>query len=330
MRVAHIAWYKRTPPDSHSGGVPLFGHYMARRLGARLYSWSDMPNRPACTEPQAAEMLGQWLVASGELKDVDAVIVDGFWGRGLAEFPRPVISVAHGTWRGIGLACRSPRAMELGDLQEAEYRRLPTVAVSNHAAVQLRTLYGVEPAAIIRNGVDLDEFHPVAQDHPRQPVVIYASDAYPKGGDLVEALCTRRPEIEFRTIGAPISGEAQAIAAGDVFVSPSRTDGCAYAGLQALACGLPVVASRVGLFADMDEYGVLDGCQVGESLLPPPAGTEPAIIERWSAALSRVLAQQRAMAVAARTWAERYASLELWEGQWRNFLEEITGGDASC
>jgi len=316
MRLAHIAFYKRS--EGHPGGVPLFGHYVEQRLGARLYSWSDMPQKARVDEPGAADLLGRWLVSSGALKDVDAVIVDGFWGRGLVDFPRTVIAVAHGTWKGIGLACNSAAAMSLGEIQQVEYRRLPTVALSQWTKWELQGLYGVEPTAIICNGVDLHEFAPRQNVARERPVAIYPSDAKPKGGDVIAALATRRPDIEFRLIGAGIGQEADAIAAGDIFVSPSRADGCPYAGLQALACGLPVVVSDVGLFADIED-GMMGGLPVGEKL--PVLVTDADAIEQWSQALTRVLAQREELSRGARAWAEKFGGLDRWEADWREFLQ---------
>jgi len=320
LNLAHIAFYKRS--EGHPGGVPLFGHYVEQQLGARLYSWSDMPQKARVDEAGAADLLGRWLVSSGALNDIEAVIVDGFWGRGLVDFDGPVISVAHGTWKGIGLACNSAEAMRLGEIQQAEYRRLPTVAVSHYTKWELQGMYGVEPAAIIANGLDLDEYQPRQHPARERPIAIYPSDAMPKGGDVIAALARRRPDIEFRLIGAGIGAEAEAIAAGDIFVSPSRADGCPYAGLQALACGLPIVASDVGLFADI-EGGMMNGLPVGETV--PVVATDDAAVEQWSQALTRVLARRQAVSLGARAWAEEFGGLDRWEADWREFLQGAMG-----
>jgi len=290
---------------------------MRRVLGARLWSWSDFPNRPAVSEPEAARILGEWLAANGSLSADDVVVVDGFWGRGLQRFPGRVVSVAHGTWRGIARATGSKQAEQLGIVQEAEYQRLPVVAVSEATRRELQELYGVKAAAVIRNGVDIEEFRPRGKSVRMKPVVVYPSNASAKGGDLVDALRRRRSDLDFRVIGAGIGQEAEAISQGDVYLSPSRTDGCAYAGLQALACGLPVVVSEVGLFADMQD-GKLDGCWLGHSL--PKVAVDGPTVEAWSHALSFVLKHASNMGRQARAWAERHGSLTRWEAEWRAFL----------
>lgn len=319
MKLAHISWFKRT--ENHSGGVPLFGHYVAQRLGATLFSWNDHPTKGKVDEPTAARMLGEWLIKSGQLADFDAVIVDGFWGAGLAGINVPVVCVAHGTWRAVARAMGSANAERMAKAQEPEYRRLPTVAVSQATARELSTIYGVKAAAVIVNGVDVQEFQPRPYSiENERPVAIYPSDAPGKGGDVIAALRLRRPEIEFRVIGAGIGQEAAAIAAGDFYVSPSRSEGCSYAALQAMACGLPVLASQVGMFANAHE-GVLDGYKIGETL--PAIGTDNAIIEMWSAAISRALVHREAWGRHARAWAERIGNLDRWEGEWREFLGRL-------
>lgn len=318
MTIAHIAYAKRS--DGHGGGVPLFGHYLARCLGAREWAWADYDvddKRSYRGEPAAAEALGKWLEASGKLDGVDAVVADGFWARGIEPAGIPVFSVAHGTWRGIARACGSPNAARLGDVQAGEYERRMTVAVSAHVERELRELYAVRTTATIRNGVDAEEFRPRVNGVRDRLVVIYPSDAWPKGGDVVAALKERMGGFEFRRIGAGIGGEAAAIAEGDIYLHPSRSDGNSYAALQAMACGLPMVASATGLFADM-RGGALDGFGIGACV--ERVGAEPDAVATWEAALLGVAGARRECGEAARAWIEEYATLERWTEQWRRLL----------
>jgi len=309
MRIAHIALAKRS--EGHPGGVPLFGHYLARCLGAQEFSWQDAPPHVQAGtggQENAAMRLGNFLSGTGVLDGYDAIVVDGFWGRGIPlSARRPMFSVAHNTWRSIGRALSSPGAMLLGETQAQEYTRVPTVAVSDQTARDLRDLYGVTAAATIRNAVDLREFCPAAHPPNPEPLVLYPSDHYPKGGDIVQALRRQMPDVRFDLMGGGIGEEATALQRGDVFLSPSRTEGCSYARLQALACGLPVVASETGIFADGPAP---DGVRVGTTV------GEIASLDAWESALRETIAERESLGRAARAWAETNASLEVWADQW--------------
>ena len=79
------------------------------------------------------------------------------------------------------------------------------------------------------------------------------------------------------------------LAAGDVFVQPSRSEGLPLAVLEAMAAGLPVVATRVG--------GVAEAVAEGETGYLVPSGDPPAL----AAALRKVLAApDRGAALGAR------------------------------
>ncbi len=340
MKVHHIAWYKRSAPDNHGGGVPLFGHYLARCFGAQEWSWSDFPKPlPRVDEPTAAQMLSHWLLHEGKLIRCKALVVDGFWGRGLTdeevrvsrEFGHPVVCVAHGTWRGIARATGSRAAAALGDVQAAEYARLPVVAVSERTAQDLRELYGVEPVAVIRNGVDTDEFRPRPKAPRERPVIIYPSDAPAKGGDVVAALKARCPQWEFRLLGAGIGQEAEAMAQGDVFLAPSRYEGCSYAALQALACGLPVVVTPTGMFAEQldpmrtwNEFQ-MNGCAMGAVVNPGLQALWPRfpLVENWEGALGYVLRDLSSWGNGRHLWARQYGSLTRWQQEWQHLLDSL-------
>ncbi len=312
----HVAWFRRS--EGHPGGVPYFGALLALCLGAVEHSWSDYPGRPPVDEPRAAELLSKHLDATGVFAPGDTVVVDGFWGRGLPDHPPyKVVVVAHGTWRGIARALKSDQAAKLGDVQAGEYARFPVVAVSEATAQELRDLYGVEPAAVIRNGVDTDEFRPREKTPRDRPVVIYPSDSYPKGGDVVKALRERMPDVEFRLLGGGIGEEAERMAQGDVFLAPSRTEGCSYAALQALACGLPVVASAVGMFTSAERD--LFGHGYFAEIIRPDHLQSPEL----QYAVERCLRNREGMSLAARLWAQQCASLPLWTTAWRTFLESL-------
>jgi glycosyltransferase involved in cell wall biosynthesis len=117
-----------------------------------------------------------------------------------------------------------------------------------------------------QKGIDLlvQAAEDLVQDFPNARILIWGDG--PQRNSLV-ALAQRLRLSRMQFVGET-DDPARAYAAMDVFCSPSRWEGCPYAVLEAMACGLPVVASDIAGHADLivdGESGVL--C---ESELPGP------------------------------------------------------------
>ncbi len=159
------------------------------------------------------------------------------------------------------------------------------VANSSAAAEQLRR-EGV-PAHKIRtipNGIDLDAFAHTRERRPLRRIVIVANLRVEKGHDtLIEAapaILERHPDVEFRIVGdGPLRrlleqdvaerglgsrfvffGQRHDVPAllaeSDLFVLPSRTEAAPNSVLEAMAAGLPCVATRVGGVPEFVNDGV--------------------------------------------------------------------------
>ncbi len=101
--------------------------------------------------------------------------------------------------------------------------------------------------------------------------------------------------------------------AGDVFVHPSRLEGLPLAILEAMAAGLPVVASRVGGIPE----AVMDG-ETGVLVAPGD-------VDALASALRRVLETAglaSALGTAGRTRAERFFSVEAMVSAYRRLYGE--------
>jgi glycosyltransferase involved in cell wall biosynthesis len=108
-------------------------------------------------------------------------------------------------------------------------------------------------------------------------------------------------------------GVYQALRAADVFVFPTLSEGFSKALLEAMAAGLPIVATGVGAAVDVLQHGQ-------NALLVPPASA-PAV----TAAVRRYLEDEglsRRLGDAARAAAERYRLDHVCQ-QWLNRIVEV-------
>jgi glycosyltransferase involved in cell wall biosynthesis len=225
-----------------------------------------------------------------------------------------------------------------GLFRRSRRRAARVIAVSEENRRTLEDVYGLPASAVevVYNGVDLARFaRPPGRDlrielnlHPKQPVVLTVARLLPNKGHryLVEAapeILMRFPDAHFIFAGdgaerVALEGQVAALdltdrfslvgfrddvedvlRAGDVFVLPSLAEGFALSLVEALAAGLPVIATRVGGAAEVIEHGI-------NGFLAPP-GDAPALAEGVITALTLDDAGRQRMSMAARATAERFS-----------------------
>ncbi|HEX4385651.1 MAG TPA: glycosyltransferase family 4 protein [Myxococcales bacterium] len=150
------------------------------------------------------------------------------------------------------------------------------VAWSNWTRASFIEDYGCreEDVEVIPPGIDLDQFTPGARDHEIPRILFVGGDFLRKGGDMLidvfrkrlkgkaELVLVTQAEIPeepgifvHRNLGANSPKLRELYANCDVFTLPTRADCYSLVCMEALAAGMPLVATRVGGIPDMIREG---------------------------------------------------------------------------
>ena len=209
---------------------------------------------------------------------------------------------------------------------------------------------GRMPVTVIHNGVDTDRYRPMPEERERARrefdiaadvfvVAYHGRLATPKRVDLViRAVAAAAREVPVRgliigdgpespslhelarELNAPISFTGhrddvpELLSAADAEITMSEIEGAPLAVIEALACGLPVIASKATSHPEVVEDGK------SGSLVEPgrPEGAAKAILE-----LARDPARQAELGTAARARAVEHFSSDAMLDRYESFLEEI-------
>lgn len=329
-------------PSSRSGGVERMCELLAdvlREDGWRVQIVGPGRDPSRWIYRVGAGPLAASLDANRAARELSPrlVITNGMLGVGV---PRDAahIHVYHGTMVGNTLAegSRLPwrerwrRGVGAGLSEALSARGATVVCVAEGAAREVRRFYRVRADAVIPNGIDSAIFRPAPRAQARRQLGLQEDERYClfvgrmqylKGADLLLG-SARRGGYRLLVAGAgDCPGAiglgilsppqlALAYAAADCVLFPSRYEACSYVVLEAIACGTPLLASRVGwiptLLEAVPEYEPLcielDVEDIAARLGELAQRATPAVLER------------------ARDWVLEHNSLESFARQWRALL----------
>lgn len=182
------------------------------------------------------------------------------------------------------------------------------------------TRLGARDVTTIPNSIDFARFTLPARERQARPTVgfVYSHEAF-KGGDVLAAAIARL-RTQFRDLAvvgfglrAPLSEHAglrdatftvqpaqsripALYASADVWLTASRLEGFGLPLLEALACGTPVVSTRVGAAEDLitpGANGALVAIDDAEALAREAAAILEWPSQRWSAASAQAASRAR-------------------------------------
>jgi glycosyltransferase involved in cell wall biosynthesis len=333
-----------SPAPGNTGGVERTSALLGRALEPK--GWRVEIVAPAEDPPRWASRTGVaplWAtrrLMTG-LPPADLVISSSAFG--LWSPPGvPRIHVFHGTLaehtlRGdLDLPLRERARRFLGSLlaEGGAGRHATRVAVSESAAREVRRWFREDVDEVIPNGVDTEVFRPRDRGEARSRLGLEPDGRYAlfvgrtevrKGADLLQPACSRAG-FELLIAGSStldggrelgvLSPEqtAWAYAAADCVLFPTRYEACSWVVLEALACGVPLLTTRVGwmetflrelpdyralsVWADVDDIAARLRTLPGEdhSELTSAArawmeenGSYAVFAERWGSLVDRVL-----------------------------------------
>ncbi len=295
------------------------------RFGGSPLVWSRSAGRAALTADRAP----------------DLVIGNGFLGLGAPRGGHR-IQIFHGTSIGEAFAARrgyTPqdflrRLVAYWPVEALMARAGTLVVVSESAAQETARYYRRRADALIPGGVDERHFRPLDRAQARRRLGIETDGTlalfagrveYRKGGDLLGASCAEAgvdlaiagrsgvPGSRHLGVLAP-EALAWAYAAADLVLFPTRYEACSLTILEAMACGVPVITTRVAwmrtFLRALPEYDALCVEPTIESIAAKLRAFDPA--------------QAQPLAARAREWVVEHNGVQAFERSWRELLGRVT------
>ena len=292
MRVALLSFYDFN--EVH-GGTELFSNYLLSAFpesefvtfsSSKKFTFGPSLTRFNLEYPKMAWAMGRRLKELSKEKEIDIAFTNDITGFGLKLMlpDLPSVMIFHYTYHELaeralfGLKGYLPSRHFMPQIESFTAMGKTVVAVSPKVQRALATYYKLD-SKVIENGIPTDVFRPFDKMDCRErlgikwrgPIGIFVGRAdKSKGFDIVETIAKRRKDIRVLCVTtSPVDDKEVIVAkavknadmplyysAADFLLFPSRYESLSYSSIEALACDLPVVASRTGVFEDLNEEDV--------------------------------------------------------------------------
>jgi glycosyltransferase involved in cell wall biosynthesis len=295
MRVALLSFYDF---EEVRGGTELFSNYLLSTFPeaefitfskSKEYVFGPSLARFNLEYPRMAMAMSRRLQEICKEKQIDVAFSNDISGLGLKLMVPglPSAIIFHYTYHEMaekalmGTRGYLPSRHLMPRVESLAAIGKTVVAVSPKVQRALKVYYKLD-SKVIENGIPLDVFKPLDKMESRErigikwrgPLGIFVGRAESsKGFDIVQAIAKRRKDIKILCVTtSPVEEKELIVAkavknadmpmyysAADFLFFPSRYESLSYTSIEALACDLPVVASRTGVFEDLkeEEVGVL-------------------------------------------------------------------------
>lgn len=281
-----------TPTKNNHGGVERFSYYLRDELLKRGHTISLLG--PEDLTPFQRSIirikkkfgfeqpaLGYFLGRLAQKRGFDVCITNGMLGWNLKSAVnlegKGVINVQHGTFaRSAVRIDRSRNYLKYlfkryiwGYFEGLAARRASTcVAVSEETKQSVQMYYGRNDVQVILNAVDTELFKPLGTTKIPFQGIFVGRFELAKGKEILEGIQNYLQSKGGNLIVAQTYSQDELVHfynTSQVFLLPSLHEGCSYALLDAMACGLPFLASPVGLVPELEAKGLFSECIVHES-----------------------------------------------------------------
>ncbi len=148
----------------------------------------------------------------------------------------------------------------------AARRATRCVAVSQETKESVEHYYHAKNVVVVQNATDTELFFPMSLEKKNRALFVGRFE-HAKGREILEGLKKYLNAKGWELFVAEKLTQKELAAAyneSKVFLLPSLHEGCSYALLDAMACGLPFLASPVGMVPELVKEEVFAECIVSE------------------------------------------------------------------